>query len=111
MTDLSILRQCLLVSDAPESVWKPALFSIQMDMEQAKIDNTSAFELLERWRTPAEHGLPIHLVIESRLAKTAQDAKRVEELEAAIRYHRESLTSGRTVCDQVLWMYVSREPK
>lgn len=35
---------------------------------------------------------------------------RVAELEAAIRYHRESLTSGRTVCDQVLWMYVSREP-
>lgn len=37
-------------------------------------------------------------------------AARVAELEAAIRYHRESLTSGRTVCDQVLWMYVSREP-
>lgn len=36
---------------------------------------------------------------------------RKEELEAAIRYHRESLTSGRTVCDQVLWMYVSREPE
>lgn len=36
---------------------------------------------------------------------------RKEELEAAIRYHRNALTSGRTVCDQVLWMYISREPE
>lgn len=36
---------------------------------------------------------------------------RKEELEAAIRYHRESLTSGRTVCDQVLWMQIGREPE
>ena len=77
-----------------------------MDMEQANIDNTSAFELLERWRTPAEHGLPIHLVIESRLAKTFQDAERVLELETAIRYHQDALTSGRTVCDQVLWSHL-----
>ena len=34
---------------------------------------------------------------------------RIKELEGAIRYHRESLSSGQTIADQVLWMYVSRE--
>ena len=34
---------------------------------------------------------------------------RIKELEGAIRYHRESLSSGHTTADQVLWMYVSRE--
>jgi len=91
MSDLDIIRQCLLVSDAPESVWRPALHSLQMDMEQARIDNLSAFALLEKLRTSAEHGLPIHLVVESRLAKAAQDAKRVEELEYA------TLTTGNII--------------
>ena len=36
---------------------------------------------------------------------------RIKELEGAIRHHRETLSSGQTVADQVLWMYVSREVK
>ena len=36
---------------------------------------------------------------------------RIKELEGAILYHRESLSSGKTIADQVLWMYVSRDAK
>jgi hypothetical protein len=50
MTDLSILEQCLLVCGAPESVWRPALDSLRDDLEQARKDNISAFDLLSRVR-------------------------------------------------------------
>ncbi len=50
MTDLSILEQCLLTCDAPETVWRPALDSLRDDLEQARKDNLSAFDLLSRVR-------------------------------------------------------------
>ena len=50
MTDLSILEQCLLTCDAPETVWRPALDSLRDDLEQARKDNISAFDLLSRVR-------------------------------------------------------------
>jgi SpoVK/Ycf46/Vps4 family AAA+-type ATPase len=80
------------------------------DMNDAEASLPKATEALARLREEFE-----------RHDKYLEDAKigfsehvcklkaRIKELEGAIRYHRESLSSGHTTADQVLWMYVSRE--
>ena len=50
MTDLSIIEQCLLTCDAPESVWRPALNELKSELDQARRDNVGAFDLLSRIR-------------------------------------------------------------
>ena len=84
----------------------------QEDMNDAETSLPLATEALARLREEFD-----------RHEKYLEDAKigfsehvcklraRIKELEGAIRYHRESLSSGQTVADQVLWMYVSREIK
>ena len=57
MTDLSILEQCLLTCDAPESVWRPALEGMTSQIDglktagrNARDDATAALVLVSRIR-------------------------------------------------------------
>lgn len=44
MTDLSILEQCLLTCDAPESVWRPALEGMTSQIDDLKTAGRNALE-------------------------------------------------------------------